>query len=453
MPLPATLIITLGETPQVVTETVWALARRDPPFIPDRIWLATTGVGRSKLAPTLVEEPAPPADAVERPYAWIEAPAGGKLADLLDVLVATGFVPMAKRESIRVRLCAPLLGDAIVDDLRTSKESAAFGNMVLELVREATGDGSGPLHVSQAGGRKTMSFYAGQVITLLGRAGDELSHVLVEPSTLEGCPDFWWPTDADNWVEHRFIKDKDGKPLRINARGDHSGGEARIDFHLVPFLLLAGRVVKSIRSGKLTFADAVAVQSAASDAGPLVLKAGKQELELAGRRLHLPHKQYALLAAWAEWSKTGRIARYVRKSADGWLSIDLQPGVLSASALYAPVRRSVAEPTILDVFLRWYADCRGEELDRDALPVPLAADIRLTESAAAIQRNISNNRDLLQSELSRLRSSLHAPFPPPIADLGGVGGDLQQDPLFTVAMPPQDIILIGYDDPMHLDIG
>ena len=48
------------------------------------------------------------------------------------------------------------------------------------------------LHVSIAGGRKTMGFYVGYALSLFARDQDRLSHVLVPPS-LESRQDFFYP--------------------------------------------------------------------------------------------------------------------------------------------------------------------------------------------------------------------------------------------------------------------
>jgi CRISPR-associated protein (TIGR02584 family) len=40
------LIALCGLTPQVITETLWALARRNPPVYPAEVWILTTKAGR-----------------------------------------------------------------------------------------------------------------------------------------------------------------------------------------------------------------------------------------------------------------------------------------------------------------------------------------------------------------------------------------------------------------------
>lgn len=46
------------------------------------------------------------------------------------------------------------------------------------------------IHLSLAGGRKTMSYYAGQAMNLVARPQDRLSHVILSDKRFEFSPDF-----------------------------------------------------------------------------------------------------------------------------------------------------------------------------------------------------------------------------------------------------------------------
>jgi CRISPR-associated protein (TIGR02584 family) len=70
----------------------------------------------------------------------------------------------------------------LLRDIRTDADNVAFADFITEQVREITADPATILHISIAGGRKTMGFYAGYALSLFGRAQDHLSHVLVSPS-------------------------------------------------------------------------------------------------------------------------------------------------------------------------------------------------------------------------------------------------------------------------------
>ncbi|MCS6986309.1 MAG: CRISPR-associated ring nuclease Csm6 [Sphingomonadaceae bacterium] len=196
MPALRTLLFTAGETPQVVTETVWALARhQEPPWRPDRIVLATTARGAR-----IYRDGRP-----ERGQAPLLGD-GGKLAGLWRTLFPDRPMP-----TVQVLVPNGALGP--IEDLRTEAEVEAFAEELVAAVAQVTAEPEGELHLSLAGGRKTMSFLAGQVLSLLARPQDVLSHVLIEPAELEFRPDFWWPGD-----------------------GSPGSDAARVRLHHVPFL-------------------------------------------------------------------------------------------------------------------------------------------------------------------------------------------------------------------------
>ena len=159
------LVITLGKTPQVVTETIWALLSRANPFVPTAIHLVTTESGRQLCQARLTG-------------------ADGPLARVYEHF---GLLP--------VEPILHLPRDAAgfeMRDVRTEAENAAFANTLTLLVRQIASDPGTRLHVSLAGGRKTMSAYAAAAISLFGRDRDELSHVLVEPAMLEQSQTSWF---------------------------------------------------------------------------------------------------------------------------------------------------------------------------------------------------------------------------------------------------------------------
>jgi CRISPR-associated protein (TIGR02584 family) len=176
------LIITVGETPQVVTETVYGLLTQPDPWVPDRIIIATTGRGADGF-----RQGVPPSEdgrfAGRPPLTGAE----GRLVALYNEL---GKADQHVEPEIAV---AHMADGRRIGDIRSDAEVNAFADMLLELVAEATADDTGQLHLSLAGGRKTMSFIAGQVMALHGRAQDVMSHVLVEPIKLESLASFWWP--------------------------------------------------------------------------------------------------------------------------------------------------------------------------------------------------------------------------------------------------------------------
>ncbi len=89
-----------------------------------------------------------------------------------------------------------------LDDIYTKQDSEDTADFILNKVKELCRKGdplnNDILHVSIAGGRKTMSFYAGYALSLFGRIHDRLSHVLIEsepnkPSEFEKSRNFYFP--------------------------------------------------------------------------------------------------------------------------------------------------------------------------------------------------------------------------------------------------------------------
>lgn len=196
------LLITAGETPQLVTETVYGLLTQPEPWVPDAILIATTASGAK-----LFRE-----GGGARDLAPLLGPAG-KLRELYADLERAGDA--VEPELILARNKA----GEVCPDIRSPDQVSAFASALLAQVRAIAADDGTELHLSIAGGRKTMSFIAGQVMSLCGRPCDTLSHCLVEPQELEGSS-FWWPKS-----------ERPGEPVH-----------GRVDLHCVPFIRLAAHL-------------------------------------------------------------------------------------------------------------------------------------------------------------------------------------------------------------------
>lgn len=135
------LLLVTGRTPQVVTETLYALAARpgldgDPAFIPTEVHLITTAEGANEARDALL------------------APETGWFHRLCADYGLTGIDFSAEQiHVIRDAEGRP------VDDIRTRAEHEACADLITEQVRAFTADDDAALHVSLAGGRKTMTYY------------------------------------------------------------------------------------------------------------------------------------------------------------------------------------------------------------------------------------------------------------------------------------------------------
>lgn len=181
------LFCTIGATPQVVTETVWALNRRTPPWIPDEIHIVTTTFALERIRAALLS-----------PTGQLAALFGGTPPPVSVHVPTRGGPPLVISRDTET--AAPP-ADAL-RDVNTQGDAAAMGTLILRILAAITRDDDTELHVSLAGGRKTMSAHALLAMSLVARPRDEASHVLVAPEAFEDNFGFWDPGQAD-WVRPR----------------------------------------------------------------------------------------------------------------------------------------------------------------------------------------------------------------------------------------------------------
>jgi CRISPR-associated protein (TIGR02584 family) len=153
------LLAVIGLSPQIVTETVYALAvEQHPPWVPTEIHVITTGKGAQNARLELLSDDPGWFHRLREDYG------------LPEISFDTGHIHVIKGPD----------GEPL-DDILADTDNAAVADFITEHVRAITADPAASLHVSIAGGRKTMGFYVGYALSLFGRAQDRLSHVLVSP--------------------------------------------------------------------------------------------------------------------------------------------------------------------------------------------------------------------------------------------------------------------------------
>lgn len=162
------LIAVVGLTPQVITETIYYFYKiRKQPI--KEVYVITTQPGREKIISPLFQ--------------------GGILQKLCNKLKVNKEFRFDK-DSIYVitdRRGNPL------KDIRTIEDNERVAEVIWNLVKEYTSMDDVIVHCSVAGGRKTMGVYAAIVMSLLGRKGDTLSHILIDEE--KESSDFYYPLD------------------------------------------------------------------------------------------------------------------------------------------------------------------------------------------------------------------------------------------------------------------
>ena len=266
------LLAVSGLSPQIVTETIYALASNaDAPFVPTEVHLITTREGAQKAELSLLSDD----------LGWFHK------------LCADYHLPgiTFSRKNIHIMRDANERG---MDDIRSMDDNRAAADFITARVRDFSSDPDCALHVSIAGGRKTMGFYLGYALSLYGRPQDRLSHVLVsEP--FENSIDFFYPTPYS-----RVLQTRDGK-LADTAM-------AQVTLAEIPFVSLRHGLPQKLLSGHASFGETVAAAQAALAPPELVIDLARKRIRAGGQEIELPPAELALLAVFARQVSSGGAA-------------------------------------------------------------------------------------------------------------------------------------------------
>ena len=238
------LLCVAGLSPQIITETLYALATRRDRFIPTEIRIITTAEGADRIHLTLLES-----TPEERHFHKLCAdlhidPTGIRFND--DTIHKIG-------------------NDSPLDDIRSIADNEIAADTIAAIMRSLSDDPEAAIHASIAGGRKTMGFYLGYVMSLFGREQDRLSHVLVSPP-FESHPQFYYPP-----VQPKVLRDRNNKPIHTRDAG--------ITLADIPFVRLRGYLDAGILGETLNYSEIVSRTQ--SNIDPPTLR-----LAIAGRTIH-----------------------------------------------------------------------------------------------------------------------------------------------------------------------
>lgn len=304
------LLAVSGLSPQIVTETLYALVMNaQAPFVPTEIHLITTqeGANRAELA------------LLSTDLGWFHK------------LCTDYHLPHIAFTHDHIHVMQDDRG-ALMQDIRSPQDNRACADFITAQVRALSADPHAALHVSIAGGRKTMGFYLGYALSLYGRPQDRLSHVLVsEP--FENSFDFFYPTPYS-----RVLQTRDNK-LADTAT-------ATITLAEIPFVSLRHGLPVGLLTGQASFSDTVAAAQIALAAPQLELNLRGRYIMAGSQRIELPPAELALLAVFARRAQE------------------------SAPALAAPAKM-VADMPWGQLFLREYRLIIGKFGNSDATEIAL----------------------------------------------------------------------------------
>lgn len=259
------LVCVSGLSPQIVTETVFALCvQAEPKWIPDEIRLVTTLRGAENARLMLLSESP----------GWFQ-----KLRDDWDLPHITFD------ES-----CIEVLKDAQgnwLSDIRDDDDNQSAADGIADAVRRATQDDHTEVHASIAGGRKTMGFFMGYAMSLWGKPQDKLSHVLVS-SPFEARTEFFYPTPQPHII-----------PARNPGEDPLDASTAKVWLGNIPFVRLRSLLPDSLKVHGSGFAQAVAAANQAIDEVELEVDVTNSRVLLNQTPVHLPPMQVAFMCVLA----------------------------------------------------------------------------------------------------------------------------------------------------------
>ena len=257
------LLAVSGLSPQIVTETLYALVTDlQAPFVPTEIHLITTqeGANRAKLA------------LLSTDLGWFHK------------LCTDYRLPYIAFTHDHIHVMQDDSG-ALMQDIRSPQDNRACADFITAQVRTLSADPNAAMHVSIAGGRKTMGFYLGYALSLYGRSQDRLSHVLVsEP--FENSFDFFYPTPYSHVLQ-----------TRDNKLADTA--TAIITLAEIPFVSLRHGLPVGLLTGQASFSETVAAAQTALAAPRLELNLRGRYIMAGSKRIELPPAELALLAVFA----------------------------------------------------------------------------------------------------------------------------------------------------------
>ena len=254
------VVFVAGTTPQIITETLWALDRQTPGFTPQAMHVITTLQGRAVAKRRLVDE--------------------GRLARLCEEL------GLAAPPPIKFHLLRGAGGQAL-DDVRDTAENTALANTILRVTRDLTAEPDSRLSVSLSGGRKTMGFFMGYAMSLFGRPQDALYHVMTPPEWERMTEFFYIPRVPT------MMRNADGREI--------STTNARIELAEIPFLRLRQSVKEPILQAKvIDFGVLTSAFQAALERPVLSFFDDEGRISFGGHDFTLRPQLYALYRVFAE---------------------------------------------------------------------------------------------------------------------------------------------------------
>ncbi len=352
------LLAVTGLSPQIVTETLYALAHQSPAFLPTEIHLLTTLEGARLVKAALLHPDGGQFHALLLDYPRLGQPTFNEAH--IHIITGPDGQPLA--------------------DIRTPAENAAAADAITAQVANLTQDPQAALHVSVAGGRKTMGFYLGYAFSLFARPQDRLSHVLVSPP-FESHPEFFFPP-----AQPKRLATRDGRHVDT--------ADAVVTLAEIPVVMLRHGLPQALVEGRASFNGTVAALQRRFDPPHLEIARKRHLIRCGGIVVPLKPALYAWLAYWAHAvQEDQRMQSWREADAKRFLDLYTQVVGIDADALEGAQRR------LKDGMEKEFFEQNNSKLDaalRAALG-PAAAPYLLTREGARghTRRGLSLPRDAI----------------------------------------------------------
>ena len=216
------LLAVAANSPQIVTETLFALARHTvPAWLPTELHIITTLRGAKHVREGLCPN----------------------TANQLGRLCADYAIPMPLFDTSHIHLITDAAGQAL-EDVRSNTDNTHAADFISRVVRQFTADEQASLHVSLSGGRRTMTYYIGYALSLFGRSQDRLSHVVVDSEYFFNH-EFYYPPPRATWV------------VRMDGTG-FDAAKVEVTLSDIPFVRLRDGLPQALLAGDASFSSTIA---------------------------------------------------------------------------------------------------------------------------------------------------------------------------------------------------
>lgn len=302
MPQTHILLASLGLAPAVITETLWAMMNPGEPGIGE--------TRRTPVFPSIVH--------------IVTTHAGGRThedrSNELNARITHLYELHGEPAPKFIFDFVTQPGGAFLTDVRDQMQNILYANFITRIVAKYAGDKGSVIHMSLAGGRKSMSSYDHTAMMFFGRVQDELTHVLVDPPILEQAGSgFWYPGQSEKTLS---IKDRlTGETIDIAPSGDL----VKMKLVKVPFVRLGVQLPKGVPPEALDYGKLIDFIEFERSQGEVVFDGLKRTVSAAGETVKLSVIGFSILALLAiarkqEWEGFGPVLQPTPdKPAKGWV--------------------------------------------------------------------------------------------------------------------------------------